>query len=489
MDTEALKTIIDRLRKQGTDDGEVEVKESALKLSSDVWETVSAFANTTGGTIILGLSERNGFVPVAGFDADRIRDAFVSGMGDGGSAGKLVNPPKYNVERAELEGVVVLVIKVHELDPTSKPCYLVDRGPAKGAYKRVDDKDVLLSTNELFSISTATRVDNFDRATVEGASESDFNSALIQRTFDRAYDLAPRAMKDTDNDWERLERLNFIDEKGRITKAGLLAAGSYPQQFFPRLVVDVAVHPGLEKGTPGAPRFTDRTVCEGTVGEMVSDAVAAVAKNLRRRSLVVGAGRIDELEIPEEVIREAIANALIHRDYSPRYDGQAVAVDIFDDRIEILNPGGLYGTKTRENLADGASCCRNATLMKLMSLVPMPAGAGSPAEGNGSGVPMMIRECEQHGIKAPEFRPALDSFRVTLTRPTYEGSSSAPCAYDGKSISSVFGDGEELSVRQIQERTGLSISQVRYRIRGMVESGKLVATAAITSRDRKYRLP
>ncbi|WP_322354670.1 ATP-binding protein [Paratractidigestivibacter sp.] len=106
---------------------------------------------------------------------------------------------------------------------------------------------------------------------------------------------------------------------------------------------------------------------------------------------------------------------------APRYDGQAVSVDIFDDRLEILNPGGLYGTKTRENLADGASCCRNATLMKLMSLVPLPAGAGLPAEGNGSGVPMMIRECEQRGIRAPEFRPALDSFKVVLARPTYEG--------------------------------------------------------------------
>ncbi|WP_322155624.1 ATP-binding protein [Paratractidigestivibacter sp.] len=394
MDAETFEAIVERLRKQGTDDGEFEVKESAVKLSSDIWETVSAFANTTGGVIILGLSERNDFTPV----------------------------------------------------------------------------------------------DNFDRAAVEGASEADFGKTLIARTFDRAYDLAPRSMKGADNNWERLERLNFIDEKGHVTKAGLLAAGSYPQQFFPRLVVDVEVHPGLEKGTPGAPRFTDRTVCEGTIGEMVADAVAAIAKNLHRRSIVVGASRIDELEIPEEVIREAVANALVHRDYSPRHDGQAVSVDIFDDRLEILNPGGLYGTKTRENLADGASCCRNATLMKLMSLVPLPAGAGLPAEGNGSGVPMMIRECEQRGIRAPEFRPALDSFKVVLARPTYEGGDSKLRAYDGKDLASVFGPDEELSSKEIQERTGLSIGQVRYRVRTMVESGELAATAATTSRDRRYRL-
>ncbi|WP_322153227.1 ATP-binding protein [Paratractidigestivibacter sp.] len=173
---------------------------------------------------------------------------------------------------------------------------------------------------------------------------------------------------------------------------------------------------------------------------------------------------------------------------APRYDGQAVSIDIFDDRLEILNPGGLYGTKTRENLADGASCCRNATLMKLMSLVPLPAGAGLPAEGNGSGVPMMIRECEQRGIRAPEFRPALDSFKVVLARPTYEGGDSKLRAYDGKDPASVFGPDEELSSKEIQERTGLSIGQVRYRVRTMVESGELAATAATTSRDRRYRL-
>ncbi len=317
MEQDKLQAIVERLKRQGTDDGDVEVKECARKLSSDIWETVSAFANTSGGLILLGLSERAGFTPVEGFDPDRTCDQFVAGMGDGGSPSKLANPPKYKIERAELAGSPVLAIEVLELDPASKPCYIFDRGPAKGSYKRVDDKDILLSSNELFLVSTANRVVNFDRAPVVGATSADLDRALIERTFDRAYELSPRALKGAQNEWDKLQRLNFIDEVGEITKAGLLTAGSYPQQFFPRLVVDVVVHAGLEKGSSGALRFLDRTVCEGTLGEMLSDAVGAIAKNLKRRSLVLGAGRIDELEIPEEVIREAIANALIHRDYSP----------------------------------------------------------------------------------------------------------------------------------------------------------------------------
>lgn len=491
MEQKEIQAIIDRLKRQGTDDARVEVKECAKKLSNDIWESVSAFANTSGGLILLGLSERAGFAPVDTFDMDRVRDQFVAGMGDGGSLGKLVNPPKYDLERVELDGFFVLAIEIFELDPASKPCYVYDRGPAKGSYKRVDDKDVPLSSNELFSVSTASKVGNFDRQPVEGAAVSDLDKPLINRSFERAYTLSPRAFKGVQSEWEKLQRLNFLDETGEVTKAGILVAGVYPQQFFPRLVVDVAVHSGLCKGQPGAPRFLDRTVCEGTLGEMLADAVAAVSKNLKRRSVVLAAARIDELEIPEEVIREAIANALIHRDYSPRYDGQAVSVDIFDDRVEIANPGGLYGSKTRDNLADGLSCCRNATLMKLMSLTPLPLAAGSPAEGNGSGVPMMIHECEQRDLPAPEFRPGLDVFKVVLRRPGNEAWSIG--VSDGSSdkadILVVLEEQGELSAREIADRIGQSVNQVRYRLRSLLRDGSVVATASSTSKDRKYRLP
>lgn len=213
----------------------------------------------------------------------------------------------------------------------------------------------------------------------------------------------------------KLERLNFINAEGALTRAGLLAAGLYPQQFFPRLMVDVAVHPGTSKGGSGTLRFIDRTLCEGTIGDMIGDAVRAIAKNLKRQSVIVGIGRVDQLEIPEEVLREAVANALIHRDYNPRFDGQAVNVDIFDDRIEIINPGGLYGSARKQTLARGVSSCRNAALMRLMSLVPLPPEAGSPAEGNGSGIPMMIQACRERGLKEPTFARGSTSSRLFCT--------------------------------------------------------------------------
>lgn len=94
MNENELTGLLESLRRMGSDDLNVEVKESATTLSRDVWETVSAFANTAGGIIVLGVSERAGFVPVENFETEKVLNQFVSGMGDAGGRGKLANPLK-----------------------------------------------------------------------------------------------------------------------------------------------------------------------------------------------------------------------------------------------------------------------------------------------------------------------------------------------------------------------------------------------------------
>ncbi|MGJ5589739.1 AlbA family DNA-binding domain-containing protein, partial [Micrococcus lylae] len=108
-------------------------------MPKDIWETVSAFANTRGGRILLGVSEAGGFVPAEGFDPQRVIDQFVSGMGDGGQPPQLTNPPVYTIERAELEGRPVVAVDIAENDLGRKPCWRTAQGTEKGSYKRVDD--------------------------------------------------------------------------------------------------------------------------------------------------------------------------------------------------------------------------------------------------------------------------------------------------------------------------------------------------------------
>lgn len=416
MTPETLESTVARLRRQGCDDGQVEVKACKSALSKDVWESVSAFGNTRGGTLILGLEENEGFRPVEDFDINKVRDQFISGLEDGGNAKpKIANMPQYDLERMDFEGAQVLVIEIAEVDPRFKPCYVQARGLSNGAFKRVDDKDIKLSATEIFELEHLLEPSPADRETVSGSSQDDLDQVLTDRLLARERERGSRALRGTDDRNVHLKRLGVVSASGALSFAGLMSLGVYPQEFFPKLVVDVTVHPGTEKSEPEGPRFLDRVLCEGPIGEAVDEAVLAVARNLRTYSYVEGTGRRDELEIPRDVLREAIANAVIHREYSSSFVGQAVSVDVFADRVEITNPGGLWGGKTLETLGDGQSRCRNSSLMQLASRVDYST-EGAPAEGQGSGVRLMIREMQSHALDAPRFDAGIDYFKVVLQR-------------------------------------------------------------------------
>ncbi len=413
---EPLGLIVERLRRRGTDDASVEVKACTNKLSADVWETVSAFANTAGGLIILGLNEAEGFVPSANFAIDRVRDQFVSGIGDGGSAAVVTHAPRYELDRGEVDGLQVLLVRIFELELKAKPCYIGARGVQNGSYKRVDDKDIKMSPAELYELQSALLPSDADGTVVSEATVEDLDPDVVRSIIANRRLQTPRVLRGADTLEKQLVRLNITTKDGAVKLAGLLSAGIYPQQFYPKLMIDVAVHSDVEKSAPGQPRFIDRQLCDGPIPACIEDALAAIGRNLRKAAIVQGAGRREDWEVPQEVLREALANACIHREYSPMFVGQAVSVDIYPDRIEIKNPGGLWGGKTVDNLADGESRCRNPKLMSLMGATPLEHAEGAVAESQGSGIPAMIREMESRSLGRPKFIVKADSFTVLLSR-------------------------------------------------------------------------
>ncbi|KXI16221.1 divergent AAA domain protein [Gardnerella vaginalis] len=415
---EQIKDAIERLRIQKTDDSNYEAKSCDVKLSVSVWETVSAFANTNGGTLLLGLDESNNFSPTKNFDINKVRDQFIEGIGDGGANGaRLTYPPRYNLERVIVDdNSQILAIKIYENPADKKPCYITAKGDKGGSYKRVDDKDIRMSNDEVYEIENALRPSDIDLSIVKEATKSDLNKDLVENLIARRANS--KALRGTTTEDEKLTRLNITDKQGRVRMAGLLTLGNYPQQFFPRLFIDVTAHAGTEKSSTGVQRFIDREECSGAISEMIEDAVNAVIKNLRVSTFINGVERIEESEIPREVLREAIANAVIHREYHEYFQGQPVSVDIFPDRVVVTNPGGLWGGKTLDNIDDGESKCRNAALMQLAQYAPIEAnriGAGV-VEGQGSGIAFMINEMQAWSLPKPQFIPRLGSFSVILQR-------------------------------------------------------------------------
>lgn len=416
IDFDAIPEIIEKLRAQNTDDAEVEVKSSTQKLNSDIWDSVSAFANTRGGLIILGLSEKDGFTLAKGFELDKIRDQFLTGMDENGGNAKLINIPQFELERVPFEGGQILVIEIAEQSIEFKPCFVKQKGKGNGSFKRVDDRDTKLSPTEIYELENSMFPSPADREAVAEASFDDLDKEMIDALIARKKKRGSKALRGAESYEKILERLNITNKEGEIRLAGLLALGSYPQQYCPKFIVDVAVHPGISKSLPGQPRFVDRELCEGSLGEVVRDAVRVVLRNLRTYSVVDGLGRRDVSEIPEEVLREVIANAVIHREYSARFQGQSVSVDVYSDKVVVTSPGGLWGGKTLDNIDNGESRCRNATLMRLMSEIPFSGDSGSPVEGEGSGILFVKNEMRSRGLKQPSFSADFDTFTVVLGR-------------------------------------------------------------------------
>ncbi len=118
----------------------------------------------------------------------------------------------------------------------------------------------------------------------------------------------------------------------------------------------------------GAPRFTDNATIRGPLPQMFEETVRVILRNTRTAGYVRGLGRDGVGDYPVEALREAVTNALAHRDYSPLARGTQIQVEPYVDRLVVRNPGGLFGTVTPDNLGqEGVSSSRNGYLIPLLA--------------------------------------------------------------------------------------------------------------------------
>ncbi|QPL05496.1 MULTISPECIES: ATP-binding protein [Actinomyces] len=478
-------------------------------MARGISESVSAFANTDGGVIILGLDESAGFASVPDLDVPALVNGLRVGLSRAlGESPKVQPVPDYELARGSVDDHDVLVLTIHPLraEPgIAMPCFVYDQGVERGSYRRADDADVRLTPYEGYLLRTQNQMDSTDREVVPGATLADLSKESVARTLDvlragRSHALEGIAPDDVA---AALARINVLTRDGEVTLAGYLALGAYPQQEYPQLTVDVAVHPGLDTSQDPSIRFIDRQNCDGPLPRMIQDAVAAVLRNLRVHRVVDGTGGRDVAELPEEVLREAITNAVMHRDYSHWVRGQQVAVDVYPDWVEVSSPGGFWGDKTKDNVADGRSQARNQVLVRLLSLVPLD-GHSTVAEQQGSGVLRMVVAMRQQGLDAPDYSAStVDHVVVRLDRfgslaPQADaGPNELPDAAGRRSAMRVISEArreilrvlrtdEPRSIHEVSEMTGRSVGYVRPLLRDLVERGLVEATAPPQSRRRKY---
>jgi len=264
---------------------------------------------------------------------------------------------------------------------------------------------------EIFGYVSSREHPSFDQELVPGSGIDDLDATRIQDYLRLIRDRRPDTRCLDQPLPDALEHLRVVrkdDGAIRPTLGGLLAFGKYPQQFEPQLVITFLQYYGTtpDELTPRGERFLDNRKFEGSLPDMIDSAVRYIMASLRKSSLIEGLYRRDIPEYPEEAMREAVVNAVVHRDYSNYVRGSYIQIRLFADRLEVQSPGGLYGNVTEETLETEHST-RNRTLMRFLEDLRV-------AENRGSGIAAMIRAMREANLEPPRFQDRRSSFLVAF---------------------------------------------------------------------------
>ncbi|WP_283169657.1 ATP-binding protein [Curtanaerobium respiraculi] len=488
-ETRYLDDLIGRLRKVGTDVERVEVKESVGKLPSSMVETLSAFSNGSGGSIVLGLSEKNGFQPASGFEAKRIANALAGACSD-----KMSPPVRAHIEILPFEGSLVVLASVPEVAPRDKPVYVTERGMHEGSYVRSFDGDRHLSPYEIDRLTENKYQPSFDAEIVPNARMDDLDGNLVAEVLERQRMLHPRVFASISEEDALVDLVVAArDQSGQLrpTLAGLLALGRYPQKYYPQLTVSFTCYPGVAKTSAEKVKYLDSETMAGPIPQIIHDTIMAVRRNSRTRSILRDRARVDVPDYPTDAVREAVCNALMHRDYSPMGRGTQVQVNLYSDRMEVLSPGGLYGTVTVDTIGSaGYSSTRNQHLSALLETTPFEGGF--VAESRGTGFQLIETLLRERGMGGPVVADSISMFSIVLRK-------SAPTIPPGEAVRNGRGSGAdrvlgyleahgESSSAEIAQALGMPRSTVNYQLKKLVERDVVERIGELRSSRQSYRL-
>lgn len=357
---------------------------SEASASTSLAETLVAFANGGGGTILIETSPGGSVyreLADSGASLDfALRTALALDP-------PLIIPMPYI---AEAHGTTVVVIRIPQGLPhvySYKGKYLI----------RSEGRSLPLSQGQLRRLVLERGAASFESVVPDGVRLSDLDWDLVDRYLSRMDGLPATAPQ------EALIRRGCLAKAGDSmlpTKAGLLLFGRDPQRWVRSSAILLARYPGTEMGD----RFIKEEV-QGPLPAQIRKAEAFVLSNMRREVRLLGLERVEESEYPVEAVREAIVNAVAHRDY--RIGGEEIRILIFRDRIEFYSPGRLPGHVTVDNLVN-ERFSRNEVIVQVLSDMGY-------IERLGYGIDRMIRTMAEEGLPAPLFEETAAGFRVTLS--------------------------------------------------------------------------
>lgn len=402
MQKEELLDIVKQLHKYQCEMQTIEAKAARAGCPTKLYDSLSSFSNQDGGgVIVFGVDETIKFEVVGVYDPQDLMHRVSEQC-------KQMQPavrPLFTV--CDLDGEVVVSAEIPGVDVADRPVYYKGTGRLKGSFIRVGAADEPMSDYEIYSYDAYHRRIRDDIRIAENATVSQMDAAKINQYLSAIKENKSNLSKLNGN--EILELMGIVKDK-TPTLAGVLCFSKYPQAVFPQLCIIAVVVPGTEMGQTGedTERFLANKRIEGTFEEMLEEAMLFVRRNMNVKTIIDADGkRNDKYEYPLKAVREAILNALMHRDYSIHTEGTPVRIIMYNDRMEIINDGGLYGKLTIDELGKIHADTRNQTLTNILEILKL-------AENRYSGIPTIRSEMKEANLPAPRFENKRGTFVVTL---------------------------------------------------------------------------
>lgn len=390
-------------------------------------EQLMAFANAEGGLLVLGVQEDGKWArPLWPEEAElALRKATL-----------LCHPPVLwqweQVEWGSRKLIGVRVARSSHLHSLANGQILVRRG----AHNRP------ISAAELSQLTQTRLSGTFEEDPVAGATRADFDDVIIEEYL-RAREK--RGAARVTGLEQLLHEIGALDREGRPTVTGILLFGKAPQMFLPQNgVVFVRFATDEPRGDEGGIGYSRRKEINGPLARIIEETWNTVRQEIGARAQVRGLVREELPEYPNTAVREAIVNAVCHRDYSLR--GRKIEIRMYRDRLEVISPGGLAGYMTLDNLQD-EHYSRNPRLVNGLFY-------WGYIEELGLGIDQMIEEMVQAGNPPPIFAATTYAFRVTLKK-AREETALPPLKLPG-ALSSQTNARQQLAMTHVQEQGSIT---------------------------------
>ncbi|MCL1872630.1 MAG: putative DNA binding domain-containing protein [Clostridiales bacterium] len=380
----------------------VELKKAAGGTPKRLYDTLSSFSNQTGGGIIVfGIDEENNYEICGVYDPQDLQ----AKVTEQANQMEPVVRPLFTV--AQINGQTVVSAEISECDVYEKPCYYKGAGRMRGSFVRVGDADLPMTEYEIYNYEVYRRKIQDELRWIPEGIGANLNQAKLNFFLGKIRLEKPNFTNLSDQD---VLTLCGLFRESKPTLAGLILFGLYPQANFPGFDITAVTVPGYKIGNTAADgaRFLDNKRIGGTIPDLLEGALAFVHRNIKVRTIIADNGRrADKPEYPIKAIREIILNALIHRDYSCHTESSPIRIMFYTDRLEVENPGGLYGRSTLDNLGKSGADTRNPAIAAALEVL-------IDTENRFSGIPTIRYEMEAAGLPEPVFKSSRGAFSATL---------------------------------------------------------------------------